>query len=67
MPRQATRLWFNDEVLLKTETGQEFVDWYDRTSPLIADELRKHDGLRAVVCAALTPLVEFSKWSQKHK
>ena len=53
---------YRDSFLLTNSAGQEFVDWYYHTSPPIADELRKHDGLRSIVRAALTPLVKFSEW-----
>lgn len=54
---------FRDQFLLTNELGRQFVDFYYRFSPPLADKLRAHDDLRAVVRAALAPLVTLSKWS----
>ena len=53
---------FRDQYLLTNKFGQWFVEQYYRLSPPLADELRAHDGWRAVVRIALSPLVALSKW-----
>jgi bacillolysin len=53
---------FRDQYLLTNKAGKWFVAHYYRLSPPIADKLREYDALRAVVRAALTPLVALSKW-----
>jgi chitodextrinase len=53
---------FRDQYLLTNKFGQWFVEQYYRLSPPLADELRAHDGWRAVVRLALSPLVALSKW-----
>ncbi len=59
---------FRDQYLLTNDWGRSFVDWYYRTSPPLADYLRERDGLRAVVRAALQPLIGLAKLivSQEH-
>ena len=47
---------------MKSAAGRAFVEWYYRTSPPIADEIAKHDWMRAGVRAALTPLFKISQW-----
>jgi hypothetical protein len=53
---------FRDQFLLTNKFGRWFVEQYYRLSPPLADELRAHDGWRAVVRLALSPLVVLSKW-----
>jgi hypothetical protein len=53
---------FRDQYLLTNKFGQWFVGQYYRLSPPLADELRAHESWRAVVRAALSPLVALSKW-----
>lgn len=48
---------FRDETLLKSKLGREFVDGYYEVSPPIADFIRDHDSLRAVVRAGLDPII----------
>ena len=51
-----------DQFLLTNTPGRWFVNFYYSVSPPIADFLRRHDGLRAGVRAALEPLVALAKW-----
>lgn len=53
---------FRDRYLLTHAAGRAVVRGYYRFSPPLADFLRRHDRLRAVVRAGLTPLVLFSRW-----
>jgi hypothetical protein len=52
---------FRDEYLLSNKAGRWFVRQYYHYSPTLADFLRQHDGLRAVVRAGLSPMVELSR------
>jgi len=51
---------FRDAFLLTNKLGQAFVSFYYRNSPPVANFIAKHDTLRALARAALTPLVAFS-------
>ena len=51
-----------DRYLLPSNLGRWFVEQYYRFSPPLAQTLRVHDDLRAVVRVGLAPLVAFSKW-----
>jgi len=53
---------FRDQYLLTSKLGRLFVEQYYRFSPPLADQLRAHDGWRAIVRVALSPLVALSKW-----
>jgi hypothetical protein len=53
---------FRDRYLLTSKLGRSFVEQYYRFSPPLADQLRAHDGWRAIVRVALSPLVALSKW-----
>ena len=53
---------FRDQYLLSNKLGRLFVEQYYRFSPPLADQLRAHDGWRAIVRVALSPLVALSKW-----
>ncbi|OQX14100.1 MAG: hypothetical protein BWK76_15240 [Desulfobulbaceae bacterium A2] len=48
---------FRDEVLLHTDMGRSFVRWYLKTSPPVAEYLRRHDTARLLTRWALYPLV----------
>lgn len=48
---------FRDNVLLKTELGSAFVQFYYTHSPPIADFIAQHETLRILFRIALTPLV----------
>ena len=52
---------FRDRVLLPTKAGREFVSFYYRHSPDVANIIAKSDFLRAATRVALTPLVETLK------
>ncbi len=40
---------FRDEWLVGNAAGQRFVNWYYRVSPPMADAIRDHEGLKAIV------------------
>jgi hypothetical protein len=48
---------FRDRHLMTNAPGRAFVAFYYRYSPALAEAIRPHDGVRAVVRAALWPLV----------
>jgi hypothetical protein len=50
-----------DECLLTNYWGMQFVKFYYRNSPPIANFIAKHDELRAIVRVCLKPLIEFAK------
>jgi serine protease len=52
---------FRDQYLLPYRWGRLLVAWYYRVSPPLAIYIRKHETLRSIVRAALTPLVMASK------
>jgi hypothetical protein len=51
---------FRDQYLLTNGPGKIFVTYYYKYSPPLADFISKNDGLRAVVCVFLLPLVGLS-------
>jgi len=56
---------FRDQVLLQSPVGSQFVKWYYKTSPPIADFISEHNLLRAVVRELLVdPMVSLAKSSQ---
>ncbi len=48
---------FRDEVLLPTESGREFVDWYYANSPPVADFIARHKSARIGTQLALWPII----------
>jgi hypothetical protein len=48
---------FRDNVLLQSEIGTAFVNFYYKHSPPIADFIAQHDTLKLVFRFALTPLI----------
>jgi acyl-CoA thioesterase-1 len=48
---------FRDDILLESESGRAFVDFYYHASPPIADYIRDHEGLKALTRAGLQPFV----------
>jgi len=48
---------FRDHFLLTNAPGRAFVAFYYRTSPPLADFISRHELLRGVVRAALTPVI----------
>ena len=56
-PHVSTLRDFRDDVLMKSMPGRAFVAFYYRHSPPVAEFIARHDGLRAMTRALLTPLV----------
>ncbi|MDH3670994.1 MAG: DUF11 domain-containing protein [Gammaproteobacteria bacterium] len=52
---------FRDQYLMPNAVGKKFVELYYRYSPAIADRIRESDPLRAIVRAALKPLIALSR------
>ncbi len=52
---------FRDRYLMPNAVGKWFVEFYYRYSPAIADRIRENDTLRAIVRAALKPLIALSR------
>ncbi|MFZ4855439.1 MAG: choice-of-anchor D domain-containing protein [Desulfuromonadaceae bacterium] len=53
---------FRDHVLLQSEPGTNFVAFYYKHSPPIADFIAQHDILRLIMRVALTPLIFVVKY-----
>jgi len=51
-----------DRYLLTNGLGRALVSAYYAVGPALADQIRERDTLRAVVRAALTPIVELAHW-----
>jgi hypothetical protein len=54
---------FRDVVLLPNRLGAEFVSFYYRTSPPIADFISRHEVVRMTVRMGLSPIVTVLNWS----
>jgi hypothetical protein len=55
--------WFRDHVLLKTNLGSRFVDWYYLNGPRAARVVSAHPGLQLTVQALLwLPVIGISAW-----
>jgi parallel beta-helix repeat protein len=55
---------FRDEVLLSNSLGAEFVSFYYRTSPPIADFISQHEALRTLVKVGFVdPIVKILTWT----
>ncbi len=52
---------FRDQYLMANAVGKKFVELYYRYSPPIAERIRENDTLRAIVRAALKPLIALSR------
>jgi hypothetical protein len=52
---------FRDDHLMRSTAGREFIRFYNRYSPPVADFIRERDSLRAVVRWSLWPLVSAIK------
>jgi hypothetical protein len=55
---------FRDSVLERSSLGSMFVRLYERSSPPVAAALRENDASRAIVRAALGPIVEVIESAQ---
>jgi hypothetical protein len=56
-PHVQTLRDFRDRVLLNTPLGREFVSFYYRVSPPIADFIARHETLKAAVRLGLVPVI----------
>jgi hypothetical protein len=56
-PHVNTLRAFRDGVLMKSAPGRRLVAFYYRHSPPVAEFIARHDGLRALTRAVLTPVV----------
>jgi hypothetical protein len=56
---------FRDRYLVPYPLGHWFVELYYRYSPPLAEALRQHDDLRAVVRTGLQPLIAFVKFANE--
>jgi uncharacterized repeat protein (TIGR01451 family)/CSLREA domain-containing protein len=56
---------FRDRFLTPYPLGNWFVELYYRYSPPLADALRRHNDLRAVVRMGLQPLIVFAKFANE--
>ncbi len=54
---------FRDTVLLPNRVGADFVSFYYKASPPIADFISQHEALRAAVRMGLNPIVAALNWS----
>ena len=48
---------FRDRILLNSSAGKEFVQFYYRTSPAIADKIVQSEGLRFITRVMLMPVI----------
>jgi uncharacterized repeat protein (TIGR01451 family) len=53
---------FRDRYLMTNTAGRAFVKWYYRTSPPVANFIRRHEWARSASRVALTPMTAFAKW-----
>lgn len=53
---------FCDRYMMTNPASRAFVKWYYRTSPPVADFIRRHEWARAVSRIALTPMTAFARW-----
>jgi hypothetical protein len=65
MPQVRILRDFRDSVLLKSEPGRRFVNWYYKYSPAWADQIRTNESAKEIVRWSLYPLVGFS-WVAVH-
>jgi len=57
---------FRDEVLLPNSLGAEFVSFYYKVSPPVADFISQHDVLRTIVREGLVaPVVNILEWTRR--
>jgi len=53
---------FRDNYLLTNVLGRKFVEYYYQTSPPVAEYIRKHELLRSLIRALLTPVIYIVKY-----
>lgn len=52
---------FRDEYLLTNDLGTQFVKFYYRNSPAIADFIRQNETLKQIIRISLKPLIKFGQ------
>jgi hypothetical protein len=56
---------FRDRYLMKSQAGRNFVSWYYKNSPPLAEKLKEHETARKLVRLLLLPFIAFSWFALK--